>query len=130
MTLVAKHATRTIPIVTVYVGDPIASGSRHQSGSAGSERHGVLDARPRDGPEGARVAQGGSPSISRVAVLIDSANRGQFLPDAATGKALGDQVRAGRPFRKSADLDAALATVLRERADALFVSASAIVAAM
>jgi putative ABC transport system substrate-binding protein len=64
-----------------------------------------------------------APSVSRVTVLIDSSNPGQTLPDqqmAAAARILG--VRPERvELRTSADLDAALAAVLRQRAEALFV---------
>src|SRR4030095_12339485 len=64
-----------------------------------------------------------APSISRVSVLIDSSNPGQTLPDqqmAAVAKILG--VRPQRAeLRTSADLDAALEAVLKQRAEALIV---------
>src|SRR4029450_6881862 len=64
-----------------------------------------------------------APSLSRLTVLIDSSNPGQTLPDqqmAVAAKILG--VRPQRvELRTSADLDAALEAVLKQRAEALIV---------
>ena len=120
MTLVAKQATKTIPIVMVYVGDPIATGIVTSLARPEANITGFSMLAPEMVQKGRELLKEAAPSISRVAVLIDSANRGQFLPDAATGKALGIGFQRGE-LRTSAGLDAALATVLRERADALFV---------
>ena len=66
---------RTIPIVMVYVGDPIASGIVTSLARPEANVTGFFDARPRDGPErGSSLLRGGRPHrFSRVAVLIHSA---------------------------------------------------------
>ena len=119
MTLVAKQATKTIPIVMVYVGDPIASGIVMSLARPEANVTGFSMLAPEMLQKGLELLKEAAPSVSRVAVLIDSTNPGQYLPDAATARALG--IRPQRvELRTSADLDVALATVLKQHADALF----------
>ena len=123
MTLVAKQATRTVPIVMVYVDNPVASGIVSSLAQPGSNVTGVSMLASEMVQKNLELLKEAAPSVSRVTVLIDSSNPGQTLPDqqmAVAAKILG--VRPQRvELRTSADLDAALAAVLRQRAEALFV---------
>ncbi len=123
LTLVAKQATRTVPIVMVYIADPIASGLVSSLAQPGGNITGLSMLAAEMVQKGLELLKEAAPSISRVTVLIDSSNPGQTLPDqqmAAAAKILG--IRPQRvELRTSADLDAAFAAVLRQRAEALFV---------
>jgi ABC-type uncharacterized transport system substrate-binding protein len=121
--LAAKQATRTIPIVMVYIADPVASGLVSSLGRPGGNVTGSTMLAPEIVRKTLQLLKEAAPAISRVTVLIDSTNPGQTLPDhqmAAAAEVLG--VRPQRAdIVTSADLDKAFATVLRQRAQALLV---------
>jgi putative ABC transport system substrate-binding protein len=121
----AKQATRTIPIVMVYVGDPVASGLVSSLGRPGGNVTGSTMLAPEIVRKTLQLLKEASPTISRVTVLMNPTNPGQTLSDqqmAAAAEVLG--VRPQRAdIVTSADLDKAFATVLRQRAQALLVYA-------
>lgn len=123
MTLAAKHATTTVPIVMVYIADPVASGIVSNLARPGANVTGLSMLAAEMVQKNLELLKEAAPSISRVSVLIDSSNPGQTLPDeqmAPAAKILG--VRPQRvELRTSADLDAALEAVLKQRAEALIV---------
>jgi putative ABC transport system substrate-binding protein len=121
--LAAKQATRTIPIVMVYIADPVASGLVGSLGRPGGNVTGSTMLGPEIVRKTLQLLKEVAPGISRVTVLIDSSNPGQTLPDeqmAAAAEILG--VRPQRAdIVRSSDLDKAFAAVLRQRAQALLV---------
>jgi len=121
--LAAKQATRTIPIVMVYIGDPVASGLVSSLGRPGGNVTGSTMLAPEIVRKTLQLLKEAAPAISRVTVLMDPTNPGQTLPDqqmAAAAEVLG--VRPQRAdIVTSADLDKAFAAVLRQRAQALLV---------
>ena len=121
--LAAKQATRTIPIVMVYIGDPVASGLVNSLGRPGGNVTGSTMLAPEIVRKTLQLLKEAAPAISRVTVLMDPTNPGQTLPDqqmAAAAEVLG--VRPQRAdIVTSADLDKAFAAVLRQRAQALLV---------
>jgi putative tryptophan/tyrosine transport system substrate-binding protein len=121
--LAAKQATRTVPIVMVNIGDPVASGLVSSLGRPGGNVTGSTMLAPEIVRKTLQLLKEAAPSISRVTVLIDPTNPGQTLPDeqmVAAAKILG--VRPQRVDIKTAtDLDNAFAAVLRQRAQALLV---------
>jgi putative ABC transport system substrate-binding protein len=123
LTLVAKQTTRTVPIVMVYIADPVASGIVSSLARPGANVTGLSMLASEMVQKNLELLKEAAPSLSRLTVLIDSSNPGQTLPDqqmAVAAKILG--VRPQRvELRTSADLDAAFAAVLRQRAEALFV---------
>jgi ABC-type uncharacterized transport system substrate-binding protein len=123
LTLAAKRVTRTLPIIMIYVTDPVATGLVSSLARPEANVTGLSMLAAEMVQKGLELLKEVAPAVSRVSVLIDSTNPGQTLPDqqmAAAAKVLG--VRPQRvELRTSADLDAALATVLRQRAEALFV---------
>ena len=123
MTLAAKQTTTTVPIVMVYIDNPVASGIVGNLARPGGNVTGLSMLAAEMVQKNLELLKEAAPSISRVAVLIDSSNPGQTLPDqqmAAAAKILG--VRPQRvELRTSADLDAALEAVLKQRAEALIV---------
>jgi ABC-type uncharacterized transport system substrate-binding protein len=121
--LAAKQATKTIPIVMVYVGDAVGSGLVTSLARPGGNVTGLSVLTPDMVPKALEILKEAAPSVSRVAVWLDPTNPGQTLADKqmdAAAKILG--VRLERvDVRTAANLDAAFATALRQRAEALFV---------
>ena len=121
--LAAKQATKTIPIVMVYIADPVASGLVPSLGRPGGNVTGSTMLAPEIVRKSLQLLKEAVPAISRVTVLIDSSNPGQTLPDrqmAAAAEILG--VRPQRAdIVTSTDLDKVFAAVLRQRAQALLV---------
>jgi putative ABC transport system substrate-binding protein len=123
LTLAAKRATTRVPIVMVYIGDPVGSGLVSSLARPGANVTGLSMLASEMVQKGFEALKEAAPTVSRVAVLIDSSNPGQTLPDrqlATAAKVLG--VRPARvELRTSADLDVAFAAILKQRAEALFV---------
>jgi len=121
--LAAKRATRTVPIVMVNIGDPVASGLVSSLGRPGGNVTGSTMLAPEIVRKTLQLLKEAVPSISRITVLIDPTNPGQTLPDeqmAAAAEILG--VRPQRvDIKTGTDLDNAFAAVLRQRAQALLV---------
>jgi len=121
--LAAKQATKTIPIVMVYVGDPVGSGLVTSLARPGGNVTGLSVLTPDIVPKALEILKEAAPSVSRVAVWMDPTNPGQTLPDKqmdAAANILG--VRPERvDVRTAANLDAAFAAALRQREEALFV---------
>jgi putative ABC transport system substrate-binding protein len=121
--LAAKQATRTIPIVMVNIGDPVASGLVTSLGRPGGNVTGSTMLAPEIVRKTLQLLKEAAPAVSRVTVLIDPTNPGQTLPDqqmAAAAEILG--VRPQRVnIQTSADLDNAFTAVLQQRAQALLV---------
>jgi putative tryptophan/tyrosine transport system substrate-binding protein len=123
MTLAAKPTTTTVPIVMVYIADPVASGIVSNLARPGANVTGLSMLAAEMVQKNLELLKEAAPSIARVTVLIDPSNPGQTLPDqqmAAAAKILG--VRPQRvELRTSTDLDTALESVLKQRAQALIV---------
>jgi putative ABC transport system substrate-binding protein len=121
--LAARQATRTVPIVMVNIGDPVASGLVSSLGRPGGNITGSTMLAPEIVRKTLQLLKEAAPAISRVTVLIDPTNPGQTLPDqqmAAAAEILG--VRPQRvDIQTSADLDNAFAALLRQQAQALLV---------
>ena len=121
--LAAKQATRTVPIVMVNIGDPVASGLVSSLGRPGGNITSSTMLAPEIVRKTLQLLKEAAPAVSRVTVLIDPTNPGQTLPDqqmAAAAEILG--VRPQRVnIQTSADLDHAFTAVLRQRAQALLV---------
>jgi putative tryptophan/tyrosine transport system substrate-binding protein len=121
--LAAKQATKTIPIVMVYVGNPVEGGLVASLARPGGNVTGLSVLAPDIVPKALQILKEAAPAVSRVAVWIDPANPGQTLADNqmdAAAKIL--DVRLERvDVRTAANLDAAFAAALRQRAEALYV---------
>jgi ABC-type uncharacterized transport system substrate-binding protein len=122
LALAAERATKTIPIVMVRVGDPVASGLVTSLGRPGGNVTG-LSALSDTVPKTLEVLKEAAPSVSRVAAWMDPTNPGQTLTDRqvdAAAKILS--VTLTRVYvRTAANLDAAFAAALSRREEALFV---------
>ena len=117
--LAAKEATKTIPIVMVYVGDPVGSGLVTSLARPGGNVTGLSLLTPDIVAKALEILKEAVPSVSRVAVWTNPTMPGQKQMDAAA-KILGVNVERV-DVRTAANLDAAFAAALRQRADALFV---------
>ena len=122
LALAAKHATQTIPIVMIRVGDPVGSGLVTSLGRPGGNVTG-LSALSDTVPKALEVLKEAAPSVSRVAVWMDPTNPGQTLTDKqmdVAAKILSVTVTR-IDVRTAANLDADFAAVLSRRAEALFM---------
>jgi putative ABC transport system substrate-binding protein len=121
--LAAKEATKTIPIVMLYVGEPIGDGLVTSLSRPGGNVTGLSVFGPDIVAKCLEALKEAAPSVSRVAVWLDPTNPGHTSPDQqldAAAKILG--VRIERvDVRAAANLDAAFVAALKQREEALFV---------
>jgi putative ABC transport system substrate-binding protein len=122
LALAAKHATNTIPIVMIRVGDPVGSGLVISLGRPRGNVTG-LSALSDTVPKALEVLKEAAPSVSRVAVWMDPTNPGQTLTDKQVDVAakILSITLTRVDVRAPANLDAAFAAVLSRREEALLV---------
>lgn len=121
--LAAKQATRLVPVVMVYVGDPVASGLVGSLGRPGGNVTGVSMNANEIVRKDIELLKEITPGLSRVAVWMDSTNP-SHLPAFAAMEATADRlkVRLQRvDVRTAADLDGGFAATLGQRAEAIAV---------
>jgi putative ABC transport system substrate-binding protein len=123
LALAAKQATTQVPIVFVYVADPVASGLVRSLARPGANVTGLSMLASEISQKALEALKEINPSVSRLSVLLDSRNVGQASPyrqlvDAAKEAGVHTQQV---DIRNSADLDAAFAAVLSQRAQAIYV---------
>jgi putative ABC transport system substrate-binding protein len=122
-TLVAKQATKVIPIVMVYVGDPVASGIANSLARPGGNVTGLSANLNEIITKHLEILKEVAPRISRVALLMDSTNLGQTLLaeqlDAAA-RVMGVRVHRLDVLTPAA-LEGSFAVALRERAEAFII---------
>ena len=118
----AQHATKTIPIIIAGASDPVAFGLVDSLASPGGNVTGFADLPGRE-IEGKRLEllKEAVPTVTRVAVVLDSSSRRDSRPLEEAAKALGftlllsdEEVEAPDEFQS------AFARMIRERADALY----------
>jgi putative tryptophan/tyrosine transport system substrate-binding protein len=121
--LAAQQATQRIPIVMVYVGDPVASGLVSSLGRPGGNVTGVSMNANEIVSKDVELLKEIAPGLSRLAVWMDSTNPSHLPAFAAMEATAGRlHVRLQRvEVRTAADLDAGFAATLRERAEAVAV---------
>jgi putative ABC transport system substrate-binding protein len=98
-TLAAKQATKTIPIVMVFVGDPVASGIVNSLARPGENVTGLSANLNELIKKHLEILKEVAPRISRVALLMDSTNLGQTQLAGqldAAARDMGVRMRAGR----------------------------------
>jgi putative ABC transport system substrate-binding protein len=122
-TLAAKQATKAIPIVMVYVADPVASGLVDSLARPGGNVTGLSLNISELAWKNIEILRQVAPRISRVALLMNISNPGHNLAaeqlDSAA-KAMG--VRLQRiDVPDPAALDGTFASALSQRAEALIV---------
>jgi putative ABC transport system substrate-binding protein len=122
----AKNATRTIPVVMINAGDPVAIGLVASLARPGGNVTGTAYTVGSDTfQKGLELLKEAVPNVRRVAVLSNPGNPGQ-------APALENLRKAAEPLglrllfvdaRGPADFDAAFERISKERADALLIVA-------
>jgi putative ABC transport system substrate-binding protein len=120
--------TKTIPIVMTVVADPVADGLVQSLGRPGGNVTGLTIISPELSGKRIELLKEAVPRVGRLAVLWNPGNpthAAALRESQATAKALGLQT-VPVPVQAPADVDGAFATLVRERATALFVLDDAI----
>jgi len=119
----AKRATATIPIVIAGGGNPERLGLVASLARPGGNITGVSNMGIEWSAKGLQIIKDGLPERTRVAIFWNPDNPGSALTfretDLPAAKALGMSA-LGVEVRSAADLERALDTVLRERAEVLY----------
>jgi len=124
--LVAKQATRTLPIVFIGAGDPVTSGLVTSLARPGGNVTGLALLFPELVGKCLELLTQAVPRVSRVAVLWEPGAAGErtekdYLKAAdVAGRALGVRLQVVEA-RGPADIDRAFSDMTRARAGALFV---------
>jgi ABC-type uncharacterized transport system substrate-binding protein/quercetin dioxygenase-like cupin family protein len=123
--LAAKHATQTIPIVMVYVADPVGTGLVAGLAQPGGNITGVSDMATELSAKRLELLKEAVPTLSRVAVLWNAADPGmvlRFREIEAAARVLGVTLQPLQVHGPN-DFEPAFTAMTRERPDALFVVA-------
>ncbi len=123
--LAAKAATATIPIVFVIGSDPIESGLVASLNRPGGNITGVSILGVALGAKRLKLLRDLVPKVASIALLVNPRNpnaRPQTEDTQSAAATLGLQLDVVRASSKD-DLDTAFATLVRQRADTLVVSA-------
>jgi putative ABC transport system substrate-binding protein len=123
--LAAKQATQTIPIIMVYVADPVGTGLVASLARPGGNLTGVSDMATDLSAKRLELLKEAVPTLSRVAVLWNAADPGmvlRFREIEVAARALGVTLQS-REVRSPQDFDQAFTAIIQERPDALFVVA-------
>jgi len=124
-TLAAKHATQTIPIVFVAMGDPLASGVVASLARPGANLTGTTRMISEMSAKHVELIKETVPSLAKLAVLwnpTNSSHRPAMQAVDAVARALSVQVQP-LEVRAPAELDGVFDVIIRERADGvLFIA--------
>ncbi len=122
-THMAKQATKAIPIVMIYVADPVASGLVDSLARPGGNVTGLSANVTEIVSKNLEILKEVAPRVSRVALLMNTTNPGHNL--AAEQLELAAKAKGVRLQRidvpTPAAVDGALAAALRQRAEAFIV---------
>ena len=129
-TLAAQRATSTAPIVMSGVGDPIGSGFAKSLARPGGNITGVTNINVDLGPKQLEMLLAIVPKVMRVAILVNPTNASH----AAFFKGCQDGARRLRlkevmavTAQNPRDIEAAFATMARDKVEALLVSRDAFI---
>ena len=120
--------TKTIPIVMTVVADPVADGLVQSLGRPGGNVTGLTIISPELSGKRIELLKEAVPRVGRLAILWNPANSthtAALRESQATAKTLSLQT-VPVPVQAPADVNGAFATLVRERATALFVLDDAI----
>jgi ABC-type uncharacterized transport system substrate-binding protein len=123
--LAAKQATQTIPIVMVYVADPVGTGLVTSLARPGRNLTGVSDMATDLSAKRLELLKETVPTLSRVAVLWNAADPGmvlRFREIEAAARVLGVTLQS-HEVRSPQDFEQAFTAITQKRPDALFVVA-------
>jgi len=122
-TLAAKHATTTIPIVMVAVGDPVGTGFAASLARPGGNLTGLSDVNPDLSAKRLQLLKEAIPALARAAVLLNPAhppNVRQLEETQAAARRLGVALQT-LEVRTLDDIERAFIAITRERAGAVVV---------
>jgi putative ABC transport system substrate-binding protein len=124
----AKGATSTIPIVFVAPGDAAETGLVRSLARPGGNITGISDPATELSAKRLGILKEAVPKAARIAVIWNANDRAMTLRFGEVEKAARNLRVTVEPLgvRKSDDIDAALAAMLRERPDAVFVVSDAL----
>jgi putative ABC transport system substrate-binding protein len=123
--LAVKKATRTIPLVMVATGDPVATGLVASLGRPGGNATGLSSIAPELEGKRLELLREMVPKLSHIAVLWNPDNplhAGSLKETRAAAQVLGIKAQF-LGVRVSGDLSVAFASILKERPGALLVLA-------
>jgi len=123
--LAAKHATQTIPIIMVYVADPVGTGLVTSLARPGGNLTGVSDMATDLSAKRLELLKEAVPTLSRMAGLWNPAALGmilRFREIEAAARVLGVTLQS-LEVRRPQDFEPAFTAITRECPDALFVVA-------
>jgi putative ABC transport system substrate-binding protein len=120
----AKNATKTIPIVIPFMGDPVGDGFAATLAHPGSNITGLTNEGAELAAKRLQLLQEALPNISRLAIVTDTsepsyANTVSNVEHAA--RTLGVHVQARQVVSGPADLAPVFMILARERIDAVFL---------
>jgi len=122
-----KKATKTIPIVFVAVGDPVASGMVSSLARPGGNITGISQFAPELSGKRLEILKEAFPKVTRVAYLWTPELPGTGLRGMEdVAQFLGLQVQS-LEVRSPNDLDAAFEAALRERSEALTAATAPVI---
>lgn len=124
-TLAVKKATTTVPLVMVAVGDPVGTGIIPSLSRPGGNITGLTSISTEMDGKRLELLREVVPGVSHVAVLWNAASPLQVLAEQqaqAAARVLRMKVLS-LGVRNEAEIDAALATIVREKPKALLVLA-------
>jgi putative tryptophan/tyrosine transport system substrate-binding protein len=123
--LAVKNATTTIPLVMVAVGDPVATGLVASLARPGGNITGLTSISSEMEGKRLELLREVVPKVSHIAVLWNAASPIQVIEEGEVRAAAGmlgiKMLSLG--VRTREEIDDALATIIRERPDALLVLA-------
>jgi putative tryptophan/tyrosine transport system substrate-binding protein len=123
--LAVKNATRTIPLVMVAVGDPVATGLVASLARPGGNITGLTSISVEMEGKRLELLREVVPKVSHIAVLWNAASPIQVIEEGevrAAAQVLGIKMLS-LGVRNREEIDDAFATIIRERPDALLVLA-------
>ena len=117
----AKNATAATPIVIAGAADPVAFGLVASLAHPGANVTGLSDSPGRE-IEGKRLEllKAVAPTVSRVAMVLDSASRVDPAPVQVAARALGLTLLVSRETVSPEEFEANVAALVRDRAEALY----------
>ncbi len=119
----ARQATTATPVVLFGVADPVGSGLVASLARPGGNITGLSSAGAGQATKSFEAFKEGAPHLTRIAMFMDRSNQAQVaqIPELdAAAQTFGVKVQRV-DVRSAADLDAAFAAVLRERAQGLYL---------
>jgi putative ABC transport system substrate-binding protein len=124
-TLAVKKATSTVPLVMIAVGDPLGTGIVPSLARPGGNITGLSSIAPDLEGKRLQLLREFVPNLSRVAFFLNPANafHATSVRQARAAASILKIKLQPHEVRKSEDLDAAFASIVNERPDALLILA-------